>query len=251
MLAIIGGTGLSRLSVFTATELRQVTTAWAPNPVAVQLMEHQGKQLAFLPRHGADHAVPPHRVNYRANIAALKDVGVTSILAVNAVGGIHPDMGPGALIVPDQLIDYTHGRPATFFEDDLQSVTHIDFSEPFSSLERDQLIQVLEDCVDDRAVLGSGVYGVTQGPRLETAAEIRRLQQDGCDVVGMTAMPEAALAREAGLGYGMLALSVNWAAGLTPEPITMDQIRGVLSEGMVAISRVLDTYAGRYSSGIR
>jgi len=219
---------------------------WAKQPVSVQMLQHQGKDLAFLPRHGISHAIPPHRVNYRANIAALQEAGVTSIIAVNAVGGIHPDMGPGAIMVPDQLIDYTHGRASTFFEDDLDTVTHIDFSEPFSTLERHQLTQVLEDCNDHRAVVGSGVYGVTQGPRLETAAEIRRLQQDGCDIVGMTAMPEAALAREAGIGYGMLALSVNWAAGLTPEPITMDQIRGVLADGMAVISTVLDTYASRY-----
>ncbi|GAB5498136.1 MAG: S-methyl-5'-thioinosine phosphorylase [Pseudohongiellaceae bacterium] len=246
MLAIIGGTGLSRLSVFTPAESRAVQTTWAAQPVTLEIMKHHGKDLVFLPRHGASHAVPPHRVNYRANIAALQEVGVTSIIAVNAVGGIHPDMGPGALMLPDQIIDYTHGRAATFFEDDLDAVTHIDFSDPFSALERQQLSQVLEDCNDHRVVLGSGVYGVTQGPRLETAAEITRLQRDGCDVVGMTAMPEAALAREAGLGYGMLALSVNWAAGLTPEPITMDQIRGVLADGMALIATVLDTYASRY-----
>lgn len=249
MLAIIGGTGLSRLAGFAVTESRLIKTPYADAAVEVTVAESDGKQFLFLPRHGKAHAVPPHRINYRANIKALAEAGAGEIVAVNAVGGIHPQMAPGSFMVPDQLIDYTQSRCGTFFEDDLQQVTHIDFTHPFSLPVREALLQAAAHANNSansgpRSVLDGGVYGVTQGPRLETAAEIRRLQQDGCDIVGMTAMPEAALARELGLSYGMLALSVNWAAGLFPGEITMAQIEAVLAEGMEFVGIVLRHFIG-------
>lgn len=247
MLAIIGGTGLSRLTGFTVTGSQSVDTPYADTALEVTKLDLDGTPFLFLPRHGETHALPPHRVNYRANIKALAEAGASAIVAVNAVGGIHPQMEPGSFMVPDQLIDYTHSRRGTFFEDDLQQVTHIDFTLPFSQTVREALLQAAAHANSDsgpetRTVLDGGVYGVTQGPRLETAAEIRRLQQDGCDIVGMTAMPEAALARELALPYGMLALSVNWAAGLFPGEITMAQIEAVLSEGMDFVGKVLRYY---------
>lgn len=244
MLAIIGGTGLSRMDFFTATGTRKVRTPYSDKPVSVEMFMVDDQPVAFLPRHGTGHVIPPHQINYRANIWALKEAGASAVLAVNAVGGIHADMSPGAFMVPDQLIDYTHGRPGTFFEKDLEQVTHIDFTEPFSRSVRELLLTAAEGVNETlpapRTVAGSGVYGVTQGPRLETAAEVRKLRADGCDVVGMTAMPEAALARELGIPYAVLALSVNWAAGLAPGEITLEDIGLVVEQGMSFVAQVLE-----------
>lgn len=245
MLAIVGGTGLSRLSSFASQTAKEIATPYADSPVVVELFAVAGETFAFLPRHGSEHTVPPHRVNYRANIWALKEVGATGVLSVNAVGGIHEQMAPGAFMVPDQLIDYTHGRISTFFDTGLEQVTHIDFTQPFDAAMRQLLLQAAEEVNTEmpkaRSVVDGGVYGVTQGPRLETAAEVRKLQRDGCDVVGMTAMPEAALARELELPYASLALSVNWAAGLVPGEITLSEIRAVVAEGMEFVGGVIES----------
>jgi 5'-methylthioinosine phosphorylase len=192
-------------------------------------------QVAFIARHGRGHKVPPHRINYRANIWALQHIGVRAVIGVNAVGGIHERTGPGALAVPRQIIDYSWGREHTYFADGLDAVTHIDFTNPYA----ESLRQLLLRSAADVPVWGEGVYACTQGPRLESAAEVRRLQRDGCDMIGMTGMPEAALARELGLAYACLALSVNWAAGLTEEPISMEAIGAVLGTGMASVIAVL------------
>ena len=243
MLAIIGGSGLYNLSEFGDPTVQEIVTEYSAEPVAIEIYDTATDKLAFLPRHGKQHGTPPHKVNYRANIAALKTVGATELIAINAVGGITSGTGPGSLVVPDQVIDYTWGRAATFYEDAMQQVVHIDFTSPFTESLRARLLAVLhadtEQGEDARLVIKKGVYGCTQGPRLETAAEIKRLQQDGCDIVGMTAMPEAALAREAELDYAMLALSVNWAAGIVPGEITMAEIEAVMASGMVYIRKML------------
>ena len=243
MLAIIGGTGLSRLGFLESDGSQDVLTPYSETPVQVELFTIAGKPLAFLPRHGKDHALPPHQINYRANIWALREAGASAIVAINAVGGIDEHMAPGAFMIPDQLIDYTHGRASTFFEGELQQVTHIDFTEPFSQSVRELLVRATLHAngsgADAKAVFSHGVYGVMQGPRLETAAEIRKLQRDGCDIVGMTAMPEAALARELAIPYGLLALSVNWAAGLVPGEITLEEIGRVVEEGMEFVAQVI------------
>jgi|TARA_B110000483_G_scaffold228536_1_gene291460 5'-deoxy-5'-methylthioadenosine phosphorylase len=243
MLAIIGGTGLTSIDYFESVGCENVITPFADEPISVSFFRSGEIPLAFLPRHGEGHKLPPHKINYRANIWALKELGVSGIIAVNAVGGIHEKLGPSCLAIPDQIIDYTWGRDSTYFADNLEEVTHIDFTNPFDEKLRQRLIGSISglkgEAKSDFEFLDSGVYGCTQGPRLETAAEIRKLRQDGCDLVGMTAMPEAALARELNLPYAMLALSVNWAAGLSTGEISMDEINKVLDEGMGLVSRVL------------
>ncbi len=244
MLAVIGGTGLTTLTGFSQHGQLAVDTPYSDAPVVITQYLLGDLPLAFLARHGAQHTVPPHQVNYRANAWALQHVGVEGVVAINAVGGIRQDMAPGAFMVPDQLIDYTYGRAHTFFADDLQQVTHIDFTEPFSPSMRGLLLAaaatVNAKLSTPRVLGGSGVYGVMQGPRLETAAEVRKLQRDGCDIVGMTAMPEAALLRELEIPYASLSLSVNWAAGLTESEITLDEIRAVVEEGMDFVSAVIE-----------
>ncbi|NKB31882.1 MAG: S-methyl-5'-thioinosine phosphorylase [Pseudomonadales bacterium] len=246
MLAIIGGTGLSQIEGFKAAGFKRVATPFSDKRVVVELYQYGDQTVAFLPRHGKGHVIPPHKINYRANVWALQMVGVDKIIAVNAVGGIHPDTGPGNFAIPDQIIDYSHSRAATFFEEDLEFVTHIDFTEPFSKELRSEL-QIAFESVNttqggSKLLLKHGVYGCMQGPRLETAAEIKRLQRDGCDVVGMTGMPEAALAREIKLDYAMLALSVNWAAGLGEKEILMSEIEAHVKEGMGFVMEVLKNF---------
>lgn len=265
MLAIIGGTGLDQLPGFQIARTALISTPYQAAPVALACGSLDGSDIVFLPRHGTGHTVPPHRINYRANIDALRRHGVTAVIAVNAVGGIHRNMGPGVIALPRQIIDYTYGREHTFFDglavvdgragdepfttgesaDRLSaSVTHIDFTEPYDAGLRALLIT--SAAAQQVPVWPDGVYGATQGPRLETPAEIRRLQRDGCDMVGMTGMPEAALAREAALPYASIVLSVNWGAGLTDEVITMDSIRQVLQQGMGNIQTILAQVARSY-----
>tara|TARA_R110002049_G_scaffold124112_1_gene279439 strand:- start:421 stop:1152 length:732 start_codon:yes stop_codon:yes gene_type:complete len=235
MIGVIGGTGLSEPKFLSDVQKQQVSTPYDQQKVQILTGSLQGKTVAFLPRHGRGHKVPPHRVNYRANLWALHSIGVRAVIGVNAVGGIHPETGPGKLAVPDQIIDYSWGREHTYFADGLDAVTHIDFTHPYDA----QLRQLLIDAAQGRALWPQGVYGCTQGPRLESGAEVQRLLRDGCDMVGMTGMPEAALARELGLAYACLALSVNWAAGLSDELITMDAIGQVLNTGMTDVLDVL------------
>ncbi len=228
MIAVIGGTGLTEPHFLNDLQIQQVSTPYDQQSVRVLLGSLDGKQVAFLPRHGHGHKVPPHKINYRANLWALQKVGVTAVIGINAVGGIHSETGPGRLAVPSQIIDYTWGREHTFFAEGLDAVTHIDFTQPYDA----NLRALLIDNAGTTALWPEGVYGCTQGPRLESAAEVQRLLRDGCDMIGMTGMPEAALARELGMAYACLALSVNWAAGLTDELITMEAIEKVLRAGI-------------------
>jgi 5'-methylthioinosine phosphorylase len=170
-----------------------------------------GARVAFLARHGESHTIAPHRVNYRANLYALHHLGARRVIGVNAVGGIREDMGPRVVVIPHQLIDYTHGRYSSFCDVEGVKVEHVDFSEPYTASLREALIQSADS--QRIEVVRDGVYGATQGPRLETVAEIERMRRDGCDLVGMTGMPEAVLARELGLEYACIALVANWAAG--------------------------------------
>lgn len=235
--AIIGGTGLTRLPSFEILRREPASTAWgAPSSDLIHGRLY-GAEVVFLARHGESHTLPPHRINYRANIQALKDAGVCSIIAAAAVGGIRADMAPAKLAVPSQIIDYTHSRAATFFEDDLEHVTHIDFTHPYTPSLREKLLDA-----GFRAglrMIDGGVYACTQGPRLETPAEITRLERDGADLVGMTGMPEAALAREAGLDYACCAVVANWAAGKTEREITMAEIEQNLTQGMADFAQLL------------
>ena len=235
--AIIGGSGLTRLEGLDIRQSLAVDTPYGAPSAEVQIGEYAGKEVLFLARHGHPHRIPPHRVNYRANLWALKQAGAEAILAVNAVGGIHPAMVTGHFCVPHQLIDYTSGREHTCFADNLEQVTHIDFSNPYSEHLRQQLMAAL--AAEGVGYSGQGVYGCTQGPRLETVAEIARLERDGCDIVGMTGMPEAALARELELDYACLALVVNPAAGKSTAVISMAEIEQALRDGMGAVTSTL------------
>jgi 5'-methylthioinosine phosphorylase len=198
------------------------------------------EELAFLQRHGGDAAIPPHRINYRANLWALRELGVREIIAINAVGGISDGMRPGRLVIPDQLIDYTWGRAHTIDEGGADGLMHIDFTEPYDRRLRAALIQVAT--AEGIAHSAGGVYAATQGPRLETAAEVRRLAGDGCDVVGMTGMPEAALARELGLAYVSLCMVVNPAPGLADEPLTLAGMRDALAREAATVHRLLAAF---------
>lgn len=235
---IIGGTGLTTLAGLEITGETEYTTPWG-SPSAPLVEGQLGNQkVVFLSRHGNPHRIPPHQVNYRANLRALYDAGVRTVVGVNAVGGIHREMGPAHVVIPDQIIDYTWGRPSTFFEGDLEETTHIDFTWPYDADARATLVAAAKG----RSVPFSdfGVYAATQGPRLETAAEIRKLERDGCDLVGMTGMPEAVLAAELGMRYVCLALVVNWAAGKSDHIITMEEIEEAIEQGMSGVKSILE-----------
>jgi len=235
--AIIGGTGLTQLEGLEIHQALTLDTPYGAPSADILRGGYAGRDVLFLARHGQPHRIAPHQVNYRANLWALKQAGARAIVAVNAVGGIHAAMGAGHFCVPHQIIDYTAGRAHTFFEGELDHVTHVDFSHPYDEALRARLIAALQ--AEGAAFSSHGVYGCTQGPRLETAAEILRMERDGCDLVGMTGMPEAALARELALPYACLALVVNPAAGKTSGPITMAEIERVLEQGMGTIKAVL------------
>ncbi len=235
--AIIGGTGLTQLEGLTLTQAQNLDTPYGAPSAPVLHGEYAGHEVLFLARHGHPHRIPPHQVNYRANLWALKRAGAEAVIAVNAVGGIHAAMGSGHLCVAHQLIDYTWGREHTYFAGELDHVTHIDFSYPYDEPLRAKLIEALQ--VLGYAHSSHGVYGATQGPRLESVAEIARLERDGCDIVGMTGMPEAALARELDLPYACLALVVNPAAGKSSGIITMAEIEQALAGGIDKVKAVL------------
>ncbi len=244
MIGVIGGTGLTEPVFLQNVRILSVSTPWAQTPVEVTTGTVGSHPVAFIARHGRGHKVPPHRVNYRANLWALRQAGASAVIGVNAVGGIHARTAPGALAVPNQIIDYSWGREHTFFADGLDAVTHVDFTHPYD----EGLRQLLLRSAGDVEVWDGGVYACTQGPRLESAAEVRRLQRDGCDMIGMTGMPEAALARELDLPYACLALSVNWAAGLTDEVISMEAIGRVLQSGMATALSVLERAIVRHGA---
>ena len=239
-LAIIGGTGVYALGELADVETRQPDTSYgAPSgPIRVGTLE--GKRVAFLARHGEGHALPPHKINYRANLAALKALGATRVLALNTVGGISERFGPRVLACPDQLIDYTWGRISTLCEEPGSDVLHVDFGDPYTPSLRARVIAAAAQ--GGVALVEGGCYGATQGPRLETKAEIARMRRDGCDLVGMTGMPEAGLARELRLDYACLAIVANWAAGAGPnvdEVITLQDVLDNVRAAMDGVPRLL------------
>ena len=248
-LAVIGGTGVYALARFEASDSVQPDTPWGACSGPVRIGSIGGRRVGFLARHGEGHALPPHRINYRANLAALHALGARCVLALNTVGGITDACGPRVLACPDQLIDYTWGRIATFCEEPGTPVQHVDFGAPYSESLRAQLLAAAAQA--GVTVRDGGCYGATQGPRLETRAEIARMRRDGCDLVGMTGMPEAGLARELGLEYAALAIVANWAAGCGPMPdahITMDEVLGNVAAATEQLPAVLDALLARLPS---
>lgn len=231
-IAIIGGSGFYHLQSDlerVQEDFLEVETAYSNTPVKLGIEVMNGCPVFFLARHGEQHRFPPHRINYRANLCALRDAGVKKIIAVNTVGAISPDLYPGDLLIPDQLIDYTWGREHTIFDGLNTLGDHVDFTYPFTRSIREILIAEAKKL--SLPYTAQGCVGCTQGPRLETAAEIQRLKNDGCDAVGMTMMPEAALAREMKIDYASISLVVNKAAGLDGESISIDSIKEVFASG--------------------
>jgi len=237
-LGVVGGTGLASLAGLEVTRREVVNTPWGEPSGPLVHGRLAGRPIVFLARHGHAHRIPPHRVNYRANVWSLRQIGVERVIAVAAVGGIHAALRPGRIAFPEQLIDYTHGRGHTFFEEDLEHVVHVDLTEPYARGLRDALVRAAREIALD--AFDGGTYAATQGPRLETAAEIDRLERDGCDMVGMTGMPEAGLAREAQLEYATCAVVANAAAGRAGGPLSMAAIRVTLDRAMTDVHRLLE-----------
>ena len=238
-LAVIGGTGLYQLAALSDVETLADRTIYGNPSAPVRVGSIAGKRVAFLARHGEGHSLPPHQVNYRANLRRLKDIGATKVLAINAVGGITEHYAPRVIGCPDQIIDYTWGRISTICEEPGSDVLHVDFTEPYSeTLRRDVLSAAKRISLP---MVDGGCYGATQGPRLESRAEIARLRRDGCDLVGMTGMPETSLAREMGLEYACLALVANWAAGCGDAgEITMDEVLANVAAATARLPQLLE-----------
>lgn len=251
MLGIIGGTGLSRELLEKSNEIavvaeRSIDTPYGQTSSYILELKWHQQTVLFLSRHGDSASIAPHQVNYRANIWALKTAGATHILAIAAVGGIGQNCQPETLVVPDQIIDYTWGRDHSFVgeiagDSTLSQLQYINFCEPYTQHLRHQLLNAAKHMNADD-LIQTGCYGATQGPRLETAAEIQRMRQDGCTVVGMTGMPEAALAMEAGLSYACLALVVNWAAGIKEKEASLSEIYTHIEQGGLKIQQVVEQF---------
>ncbi|MGZ8186555.1 MAG: S-methyl-5'-thioinosine phosphorylase [Methylobacter sp.] len=239
-LAIIGGTGLTRINDLRIIKRDRLATPYGAPSAEFITGELNGRKVIFLARHGNPHTLAPHKINYQANIWGLKQLGVEQIIAVAAVGGITHEMAPAHIAIPDQIIDYSYGRMHTFFDDENDTVTHIDFTYPYSQKLRSRLITAAAKANIKISPLGT--YGSTQGPRLDTAAEIKRMERDGCDLVGMTGMPEAALAKELGMDYAAISVIANWAAGKTAGEITMAEIEQHLHKGMANTAELLKAF---------
>ncbi len=240
MLAIIGGSGLTQLSNFEITHRQVMRTPYGePSGVLTFGLINQ-HEVMFIARHGYGHTIPPHLVNYRANMWALHEQGAKRVVSVASVGGIRADLLPGLIVVPDQIIDYTHGRAYTYFDARDKPVTHIDFTHPYCPVMRSHLLEAARLCKEQ--LIDGGVYAATQGPRLETAAEINRYERDGADMVGMTGMPEAALAKELGLSYAAIALVVNHAAGRgdSRERVNLEKISSVAQPALARVKKILE-----------
>lgn len=240
MLAIIGGSGLARLSILEVTHRQVVRTPFGNPSCALTFGRIGGTNVVFIARHGYGHSLAPHEINFRANIWALKQQNIKGIIAIGAVGGIRADMCPGAIALPDDLIDYTWGREHTFFEGLDKPVVHVDFTHPYCPDLRQRILTAAQ--AESVEVIDGGVYACTQGPRLESTAEINRLERDGADMVGMTGMPEAALARELDLPYALLTVVANYAAGRedSSHKVDFSSASTVLDQAMQSVERLLE-----------
>ena len=240
-LAMIGGTGLTEFDRDYETLI--IDTPYGPPSAPVRVVKTEPVRLLFLPRHGSPHRFPPHKVNYRANMWALREAGADGVLAVSAVGGTREPFSPGKLALPDQLIDYTSGREHTYCDSEHEPLVHVDFSWPYLGPLRNELLAAA--ALAGVEVLDGGCIGVFQGPRLESAAEVRKARQDGCDMAGMTSLPEAGLARELGVDYAGIAVISNWGAGVTGERISEEHIADTLQEPMARVRKIVSALIGR------
>lgn len=239
MFGIIGGSGFDRFADLRISRRLECATPYGAPSAPLVFGTLHGRELVFLARHGADHSIAPHRINYRANLWALHAQGVRNVIAISTVGGITAPMVAGAMVVPDQIIDYTHGREDTFFDGVDLSLQHVDFTVPFCTGLRQELLKAGRSAGFE--LLDGATYGATQGPRLETTAEINRMERDGSHIVGMTGMPEAVLARELGICYAMMAVVVNPAAGRggVAKEISLTEIQAVAETAMQKVRQVI------------
>ncbi|MEQ1437816.1 S-methyl-5'-thioinosine phosphorylase [Fontimonas sp. SYSU GA230001] len=239
LVAVIGGTGMNQWPGLEIDERRSVSTPYGVPSAPLLFGRAYGVRAVFLARHGEGHKLPPHAINYRANLAALQQAGVTDIVAIAAVGGIADWFAPGEVAIPEDVIDYTWGREHTYADGrEGRALQHVEFTQPYAP----RLRRILLDAARAASVTvaGAGVMAVTQGPRLESAAEVRRLQRDGADMIGMTGMPEAALAAELGLAYACVAVSVNWAAGIKGVGDIHAEIEQSIDAGMTKVRGILE-----------
>ncbi len=239
-IALIGGTGLAEFPGLEEVGLESIETPYGETSAPLIVGRLLEQDIVFLPRHGKPHSIPPHCINYRANLWALNEFGVSHVLAVNAVGGIAEEMGSGHICIPDQIVDYTFGREHSYSDSAKVPLQHVDFTNPYDEGIREKLIAVVQAL--SLPIHTHGTYAATQGPRLETAAEIDRLERDGCHLVGMTGMPEAVLARELDLPYASICLVVNKAAGRNEGIITMEEIEEVMETGIIEIQQLILQY---------
>ena len=245
MLAVIGGTGFGSWAGMEVLRRGGQETPLGAASCGVVEGRLNGQSLLFLARHGQPHKVPPHRINYRANLWALKQAGATHVVGVNCVSGIDPTLAPGTLVVPDQLIDYTTGREGSFFDGRFKPFQHVSFAWPYHRVWREELHAAAAEA--GLSLTAGGVLGVVQGPRLETAAEIRLMARDGNTLVGMTGMPEAVLARELEMEYASLCLVISHAAGVGEEEPTRAGTESVIEAGMPRVQRLLATLLARHA----
>ena len=235
MIGVIGGSGLYEIGGVAVREEKKITTSYGEPSGLYRICDIAGREVAFLPRHGSPHHIAPHKVNYRANIRGFKELGVERIITVNAVGGINPEMVPGRIAVLDQIIDMTEGRERTFY--DKEEIVHVDFTEPYCSELRSAIISAGEKAGVE--LKQKAAYICTNGPRLETAAEIKAFSLLGADVVGMTGMPEASLARELGICLAGIAVITNYAAGISGKKLTTTEVVEKMAESTERIKVLL------------
>lgn len=240
MIGIIGGSGLYELEGVVVREEKKITTPYGEPSGLYRICDMAGREVAFLPRHGSPHHIAPHKVNYRANIRGFKELGAERIISINAVGGINKKMKPGEIVLPDQIIDMTEGRERTFY--DKEEIVHIDFTEPYCPELRAAIISAGKKAGIKLKQRAS--YICTNGPRLETAAEIRAFSLLGADVVGMTGMPEAALARELGICFAVIAVITNLAAGISGKKLTTTEVVEKMAESTERIKVLLTKVFG-------
>jgi 5'-methylthioadenosine phosphorylase len=231
-IAIIGGTGVYDPQILSGIREEKITTPYGT--VKAVIGSYLGREVAFMARHGTDHSTPPHLVNYRGNIAALKELGVKNIFATAAVGSLNPDMAPGQFVFVDQFLDFTKGRPSTFVE---KGVVHLDMTDPYCPGLRGLLAATAGSLGLEHH--GAGVYVCTEGPRFETVAEVKMLRMLGGDVVGMTSVPEVVLAREAEICYATIAMVTNFAAGISPNKLTHQEVLDVMAENAANLRKLI------------